>query len=44
MSNQTYLKVCAGIAVVWVLGLLLVPPFAEMVESIILLFLSTNAR
>jgi hypothetical protein len=44
MSNQTYLKVCAGIAVVWVLGLLFVPPFGEMVESIILLFLSTNAR
>ena len=44
MSNQTYLKVCAGIAVVWVLGLLFVPPFAELVESLMLLFLSTNAR
>jgi len=44
MSNLTYLKVCAGIALVWVLGLLFVPPFAEAVESIMLLFLSTNAR
>ena len=44
MSNATYLKVCGVIAVVWVLGLLLVPPFAELVESLMLLFLSTNAR
>lgn len=44
MSNQTYLKVCAGIAVFWVLGLLFVPPFAQLVESVILLFLSSTAR
>ena len=44
MSNPTYLKVCAAIAVIWVLGLLFVPPFAETVESLMLLFLSTNAR
>jgi hypothetical protein len=44
MSNPTYLKVCGAIAVVWVLGLLFVPPFAELVESLMLLFLSTNAR
>lgn len=44
MSHQTYLKVCAGIGLVWVLGLLFVPPFAELVESLMLLFLSTNAR
>lgn len=44
MSNQTYLKVCAGITLVWVLGLLFVPPFAQTVEQILLLFLSTTAR
>ncbi len=44
MSNQTYLKLCAGLAAVWVLGLLFVPPFAQLVESLILLFLSSTAR
>jgi len=44
MSNATYLKVCAGVGIVWVLGLLLVPPFAELIEQLMLLFLSTNAR
>lgn len=44
MSNQTYLKVCVGVTLVWVLGLLFVPPFAQTVEQIMLLFLSTSAR
>ncbi len=44
MSNSTYLKVCGGVLVVWILGLLLVPPFATLVEQLMLLFLSTNAR
>lgn len=44
MKTQTYLKVCAGITAVWVLGLLFVPPFAQAVEQIMLLFLSTQAR
>ncbi len=44
MSNGTYLRVCAGITAVWVLGLLFVPPFAQTVEQIMLLFLSSNAR
>ena len=44
MSGPTYLKVCAGIAAVWVLGLLFIPPFAQLVEGLMLLFLSTNAR
>ena len=44
MDNVTYLKVCGGIALVWVLGLLFIPPFAELVEQLMLLFLSTNAR
>ncbi len=44
MNNVTYMKLCGGIALVWVLGLLFVPPFAELVEQLMLLFLSTNAR
>lgn len=44
MKTPTYLKVCAGITAVWVLGLLFVPPFAQAVEQIMLLFLSTQAR
>jgi hypothetical protein len=44
MKNSTYLKVCLGVTLVWVLGLLFVPPFAQAVEQVMLLFLSTNAR
>ena len=44
MTNQTYLKVCGAVTLVWVLGLLFVPPFSELVEQLMLLFLSTNAR
>ena len=44
MSTSTYLKVCGASAVVWALGLLFVPPFAEAVEGLLLLFLTTNAR
>ena len=44
MNNGTYMKLCGGIAVIWVLGLLFVPPFAELLEQLMLLFLSTNAR
>jgi hypothetical protein len=44
MNNGTYLKLCAAVAVIWVLGLLFVPPFAQLVEQLMLLFLSTNAR
>ena len=44
MNNVTYAKVCGGVGLVWVLGLLFIPPFAELVEQLMLLFLSTNAR
>lgn len=44
MSTSTYIKVCAGSAVAWTLGLLFVPPFAQAVEGLLLMFLSTNAR
>lgn len=44
MNNATYMKLCAGVGLVWVLGLLFVPPFSELVEGLMLLFLSTNAN
>jgi hypothetical protein len=44
MKTKTYLQLCGGVTIVWVLGLLFVPPFAELVEQLMLLFLSTNAR
>jgi hypothetical protein len=44
MNNTTYAKLCGGIALVWTLGLLFIPPFAKTVEQLMLVFLSTNAR
>ncbi len=44
MKNGSYAKLCAGLALVWALGLIFVPPFATTVEQLMLLFLSTNAR
>ncbi len=44
MSTATYLKVCVIVSLLWVLGLLFVPAFAQLVEQLMLLFLSTNAR
>jgi hypothetical protein len=44
VKTRTYLLLCGGLTLVWVLGLLFVHPFAELVEQLMLLFLSTNAR
>lgn len=44
MNNATYAKLCGGLALVWALGLMFIPPFATTVEQLMLLFLSTNAR
>ena len=44
MSTSTYIKVCGGVAAVWALSLLFVPPFSQAVETLLLVFLSTNAR
>jgi len=44
MSTRNYLILCGGVVLVWVLLLLFVPPFAEAIESLLLLFLSTQAR
>ena len=43
MNTKTFLSVAAGITLVWVLGLLLVPPFARAVEQAMLVFLSITA-
>jgi hypothetical protein len=44
VKTRTYLLVSGGITLVWVLGLLFVPAFAQTIEQLMLLFLSTNAR
>ncbi|MDP6376490.1 MAG: hypothetical protein QF921_14735 [Pseudomonadales bacterium] len=44
MNNRTYAKLCGGVTLVWVLGLMFVAPFAELIEGSMLLFLSTSAR
>ncbi len=44
MTWKNYAITCAGIAVVWAVGLLAIPAFAELVEGLMLLFLSTQAR
>ncbi len=43
MTTKTYLKLCGGLTLIWVLGLLFIPPFAELVEQLMLLFLSIQA-
>lgn len=44
MNTRTYLLVSGGITLLWVLGLLFVPPFAQTIEQLMLLFLSSNAQ
>jgi hypothetical protein len=44
MKTRTYLLLCGGLTLAWVLGLLFVKPFSDLVEQLLLLFLSTNAR
>ena len=44
MSWKNYGMTCAGLAAVWVIGLLAIPAFAQLVEGLMLLFLSTQAR
>ena len=44
MKTSTYLRLCVGATLAWVLGLVFVTPFAEFVEQLMLLLLSTNAR
>jgi hypothetical protein len=44
VKTTTYLRLCGGLTLVWVLALVFVTPFAELIEQLMLLFLSTNAR
>ena len=44
MDTKNYLIFCAGITVVLVPALLFVPAFSDVVEQVMLLFLSTQAR
>lgn len=44
MTTKNYLYICASIVVVLPLALLLIPGFSDIVEQLMLLFLSTNAR
>ncbi len=44
MKTKSYLILCGVITVVWVLGLLFVPSFSDLVEQLMLGFLATFAR
>jgi hypothetical protein len=44
MTTKNYLLLCLVITVVLSLSLLFIPQFSDMVEQLMLLFLSTNAR
>ena len=44
MTARTYLITCLVTSVVWIIALLAIPGFSDLVEQIMLLFLSTNAR
>ena len=44
MSAKTYLTTCGVVAVIWLIALLAIPGFSDIVEQLMLLFLSTNAR
>lgn len=44
MTTKNYLLLCLVITVALSLSLLFIPQFSDMVEQLMLLFLSTNAR
>ena len=44
MSAKTYLITCGAVSILWLIALLAIPGFSELVEQLMLLFLSTNAR
>jgi hypothetical protein len=44
MKTRSYLVLCACVTAVWVVALLSIPAFAQSIEQLMLLFLSTNAR
>lgn len=44
MSWRNYFILCGALSAVWILGLLFIQPFSDLIEGLMLLFLSTNAR
>ncbi len=44
MKAKTYLITCAGVTLVTALGILLIPSVADLFETVLLVFLMTNAR
>ncbi len=44
MKAKTYLITCVAVAAATVLGILFVPGIAEIFETVLLVFLMTNAR
>ncbi len=44
MRWKTYLQLCCVVTLVWVTALVFIPSLSQLVEQVILLFLSTNAR
>lgn len=44
MSTKNYLITCGAVSALWLIALLAIPGFSDLVEQVMLLFLSTNAR
>lgn len=44
MKTKSYLTLCAVVSVVWVAGLLFVPPFANAIEGFLHEFLAANSN
>ncbi len=43
MKTRNYLIFCAALSIVWVGGLLFVPPFANAIEGFLHVFLAANS-
>lgn len=44
MKTRTYLMTCAAVAAATALGILFIPAVADLFETVLLVFLMTNAR
>lgn len=44
MTAKTYRIVCGIVSVLWIIALFAIPGFSDLIEQLLLLFLSTNAR
>ena len=43
MTTKNYLILCGAVSVAWLLGLLFVPGFSDLVEQVMLGFLASTA-